>query len=84
MWNVFVLSQETGASPSDALGLEDPYERYCIDDCVLTWGTYVRSELEKIKHKKEKVAQSLRKARLEELLKDTPTVKRFRNPVATR
>lgn len=84
MWHVFTLSQKMKVRPSDLLALSDPYERYCVDECVIDWGVYVQSELDKIKHKKEKVAQGQKLVRLRQLLAATPTVQKFANPVATR
>lgn len=78
------MSQEAGVLPSHLLRLEDPYECYQVDECVMEWGFYVRNELNKIEHKKPKVQEGRRKARLKELLSDTETVKKFASPIATR
>ena len=78
------MAMETGVLPSHLLHLEEPYEAYCIDECVMEWGFYVRAELNKIEHKKPKVQEGRRKARLKELLADTETVKKYATPFATR
>lgn len=84
MWNVYKLSLKLKTRPSDLLGLRGSYERFCIDEVVVEWGVYVDSELGKIRHKKEKVEEGQRLTRLRQLLSDTPVVKKYATPIATR
>jgi hypothetical protein len=84
MWNVFVLSQEVKARPSELLAIEDAYSAWCMDECVLTWGLFVNSELDKIKDKRPKALEGKRKLKLRQLLEPGDTVKKFATPVATR
>lgn len=42
-----------GIRPSELLGIDDPYEAYCLDEAVLSFGDGVRAELDKVKGKNQ-------------------------------
>lgn len=90
MWELFSLSRELKVRPSELLAIDDPLTAYCLDECVVTWGLFVRNELEKVGQKlssKEKAIMAQRQAKLEALLGNPKTdaaPKRFAVPVATR
>lgn len=39
--------------PSQLLGIDDPYEAYCLDEAVLAFGDGVTAELDKVKGKNQ-------------------------------
>jgi ribonuclease HII len=46
----------------------DPYEAYCLDQAVTTWGNYITSELEKIEGKDSKAVARKQRSKLLQLL----------------
>jgi hypothetical protein len=64
------------------LGVTDPYEAFCIDEAIVTFGNWVKYELEKVKGKNEKELEGRRLLLLRRLLSDK-VESRFANPMAT-
>jgi hypothetical protein len=64
------------------LGIFDPYEAFCIDQAVVSFGLFVKGQLEDIKGRNQKEIEGRRLLVLRRLLSDQPE-SRFRTPVAT-
>lgn len=67
------------------LGVEDPYEAYCVDQAVLLYCATVEDILEKVPTPKGKHASERRKARQDDLLQKILQIekkpeKKFRDP----
>lgn len=77
MWGLYQSAKLWNTRPSQLVDIEEPYEAYCFDEAVATWGTYVSNELEKIEGKDQKAVERKRNAKLNQLL-DIPVEKRFR------
>jgi len=68
--------------PSELLAIQDEYLAYCLDEVVMTFGTYVKNELESVKGKNEKEIEGRRLLVLRRLLSGEGP--KFREPVATK
>lgn len=64
------------------MGIDDPYQAYCLDQAVGEFGSFVKHELESVPGKTAKAAQGARALRLKALLGDDPKA-RFAQPVVT-
>lgn len=84
-----MLSQEMGVRPSDVVALEDPYERFCFDEAVMVFGSYIRKQLDKVEsgggkqNRKRKELEGKRTLVLKKLLDpNTEEAKTYATPVA--
>jgi len=71
-------AQRWKTRPSEFLDIPEPYDAYCFDEAVDTWGQYVEGELDKITDKNSKRRDIKRRNRLGQLLDLDPSV-RFRS-----
>lgn len=68
--------------PSELVNVEDPYRAYCLDQAVGEFGSYVKSEVERIEGKNAKAVEGKRKTKLRALLSENPKAK-FAQPQPT-
>lgn len=77
VWKLYLQAEATGSRPSDLLGIEDAYLRYCLDEAVWHFGTTVRQRMNDAGEKKGKHDNDKkRKLRVENALRDALGIQR--------
>lgn len=81
-WKLYQEAKTWGRRPSQLLGIDNDYHAYCLDEAVATWGSYVKSELDKVEGKNDKEINAKRQRKLLQLVEapDAVRFKSLRNP----
>lgn len=68
MWELYQHAKAWKTRPSELLSIKGSYEAFCLDEAIWVFGSYVESELDKIKGKTEKQIANKKEAKLKTLL----------------